>query len=66
MVHLVMDPLQAMVHRAIRYYVVLTMPMGLSLSLVALTLMQGCVKHITLEITSVVTSIFALCIVYIC
>ena len=36
-----MDPPQVMVNRAIRYFVVLTMPMELFLLLVALTLLQG-------------------------
>lgn len=44
MFHPIMDPHLVMVYRAIRYYVVLTMPMELFLSLVALTLLQGCVK----------------------
>jgi hypothetical protein len=48
MVRQVMDPPQVMVHRAIIYFVVLTMPMEPFLLLVALTLMQGCVQTDTL------------------
>jgi len=40
---LAMDLPRVMVHRAIRYCVVLTMPMELLLSLEALILMLGCV-----------------------
>lgn len=39
----VLGPPQVTVHKAIRYFVVLTMPMELLLSPVALTLLQGCV-----------------------
>ncbi|XP_075652418.1 uncharacterized protein LOC142622770 isoform X5 [Castanea sativa] len=35
------DPPQVMVHRAIRYFVVLTMPIELFLLLLGLTLLQG-------------------------
>ena len=47
-----MDPPQVMVNRAIRYFVVLTMPMELFLLLVALTLLQGCVQTYTLQLSS--------------